>query len=100
MLTRQLREALRDGDAGFWDIACVGGIERCAGARPTNNGLRRCNHGNSSRKLFTTCPYRWGHNVGTWQEGEVSPSAAPPHFRTSCRALLHRAAEPFCAALL
>jgi len=45
-------------------------------------------------------PYRWGHNVGTWQEGEVSPSAAPPHFRTSCRALLHRAAEPFCAALL
>jgi hypothetical protein len=33
-------------------------------------------------------------------QGEVSPSAAPPHFRTSCRALLHRAAEPFCAALL
>ena len=44
--------------------------------------------------------YRYAHNVGTWQEGEVSPSAAPPHFRTSCRVLLHRAAEPFCAALL
>ena len=34
------------------------------------------------------------------QEGEVSPSAALPHFRTSCRAPLHRASEPLCAALL
>jgi len=35
------------------------------------------------------------------QEGEVLPqSAALPHFRTSCRAPLHRASEPLCAALL
>ena len=30
----------------------------------------------------------------------MSPSAARLHFRTSCRALLHRAAEPFFSALL
>ena len=33
--------------------------------------------------------YRWSHNVGTGEEGVVSPSAALPHFRTSCRARLH-----------
>ena len=31
---------------------------------------------------------------------EVSPSAALPHFFTCCRAPLHRASEPLCAALL